>query len=557
MKNKRLLLRALIALTTLAVAGCTADLTDTPVSTGNALTLANITIGAPTRAEAIETGTFMDGDRLDATLTLGNVASRATYLYNAGTWSPQGGTPAYWQNTTDAHGLTLRTPAPEPAMPAAFTADNWHEYDELAYTGTAVRPGTTDFTLSHTRAQLCVVLTPGTGMTADELATATVALEDGTTLWHNAEQGAHYALHPADNSRLQGLTITVNGNSYTYTNDDPATATYIANRCIMLTLRISKAGVESLGVTSTGWQQIQATATENTDITFLNIATPGTLQTTWEATQDIRQVRIAGTLNATDLSWLGSKAKDELTTLWIDATCPDNTITDKFARNDNTNGQLQTLILPHITTIGSHAFRGHPNLSSVFLPKVTRIDSWAFYTNKNLHTLSLPEATYIGNQAFNGCDVEKLYLPKVKSLADRSFYMNNLSYLSLPEARSIGDGCFNSRYTFLTVIYMPKAESIGDEAFNTLNQPSTVILNGTRDGEYFLPTTGIDIFSTYSSDTPPTLLLCGEVDEEMFTTHQEAYTHWGGLAWSTVYYGLRPGADPEDPASYTHRWPAN
>ena len=49
--------------------------------------------------------------------------------------------------------------------------------------------------------------------------------------------------------------------------------------------------------------------------------------------------------------------------------------------------------------------------------------------------------------------------------------------------------------------------------------------------------------------------LC-EVDEEMFTANQAAYTGWAGEAWTDVYYDLRPGADPEDPASYAGHWSA-
>ena len=391
--NRKLPLRAIAALMTLAAAGCTADLADTPAPTGNVLTLDNVQIGAHTRAEALESDGFADGDRLEATLSLGQAATQATYVYNVGAWSAES-TPAYWQNTTDAHTLTLRTPSPEPAMPAAFTADNWHAYDELVYTNNAVRPGTTSFTLSHARAQLCVVLTPGTGMTADELATATVALPDGTTLWHNTAQGAHYALHPADNSRLQSLTITVNGNSYTYTNDDhTGNTTFIANRCIMLTLRVSKAGVESLGVTSTGWQQVTGSVTADNTLVTIDNATPGNLSTVW-GQQDITQARITGTLNGNDLNWLGDIVKDQLTTLWIDATCDNgNAIPGGFARNDrydaNPDSELKTIILPHITSIGSHAFRSYDNLANLSLPKVTTIGSYAFMSDTGLRSLSL------------------------------------------------------------------------------------------------------------------------------------------------------------------------
>ena len=558
--NRKLPLRAIAALMTLAAAGCTADLADTPAPTGNVLTLDNVQIGAHTRAEALESDGFADGDRLEATLALGQTATQATYVYNAGTWSAEG-TPAYWQNTTDAHALTLRTPSPEPAMPAAFTADNWHAYDELVYNGTSVRPGTTSFTLSHARAQLCVVLTPGTGMADDELATATVVLPDGTTLWHNTAQGAHYALCPADNTRLQGLTITVNGNSYTYTNDDPATATFIANRCIMLTLRVNKAGVESLGVTSAGWQQVSGSVTADNTLTTIDIPTPGTLQATW-GTQIIAQARITGALNGDDLYWLGKTVNDQLTTLWIEATCNnDNAIPGGFARNDrydqNPDSELKTIILPHVTSIGSHAFRSYPNLANLYLPNVATIGSYAFMSDTGLRSLSLPEATSIDQLAFHGCPLDGgVYLPKVQTLANQVFQNHRIPYLSLPEVRTIGAMCFYNENSIphpLKVVYMPKVESIEGSAFGKCGQINTVIINGARDGQFFLPAAPANPFAL--QDTTRNLLLC-EVDEEMFTANQAAYTGWAGEAWTDVYYDLRPGADPEDPASYAGHWSA-
>ena len=168
-KTIRMLPAALLLLLGTA---CTHDLADSPAATGLPLVLEHIYIGTPTKAEPYEPG-FTDGSMLEATLTLDGVTTtEGTYTYKDGKWGTT--TPAYWQNPKEAHTLILQTPEPSPAMPDIFTADNWHVYDILSYTNDQVTPGTTSFQLTHTRAQFCIALMKGDGLTDDELAAAKV-----------------------------------------------------------------------------------------------------------------------------------------------------------------------------------------------------------------------------------------------------------------------------------------------------------------------------------------------------------------------------------------------
>ena len=201
----------LLLLPALCLAACTADEPATLNADGQALVIEDLRIaGSNTRADAqpIE-GSFVEGSRLQATITYDEQSSTGQYTYdNNNVWTSPA--PAYWL-TGGEQSVTLRTPYPDPGpMPTAFTATNWHEYDILEYSGQTAP--TTSFILSHIRAQLCVTLKAGTGLTDADLARAEVTIKDSSTqLWHT--NGAHYALlDPA--TSLPALTITLDGETY-------------------------------------------------------------------------------------------------------------------------------------------------------------------------------------------------------------------------------------------------------------------------------------------------------------------------------------------------------
>lgn len=304
----------LLLLPALCLAACTADEPATLNADGQALVIEDLRIaGSGTRAAQPIEGSFVEGSRLQAKITYDGQTSTGQYTYNNNVWTSSA--PAYWLSATQTQTVTLRTPDPDPAMPEAFNATNWHQYDLLSGQVTDATPGNAlSATLSHMRAQLCVTLTAGTGLTEADLAGATVTIANGNTqLWHT--NGAHYALlDPATYATLPALTITLDGSNYVYTpgTDAPALA---AGECLMLTLSVSKAQVSALDATSTGWQELTATGTEVAGVTVLHCATPGTLTVPDNLSG---RVYVTGTIDNTDLNALTGKLAN-VTHLYIAA----------------------------------------------------------------------------------------------------------------------------------------------------------------------------------------------------------------------------------------------
>ena len=453
----------LLLLPALCLAACTADEPATLNADGQALVIEDLRIaGSGTRtAQPIE-GSFVEGSRLQAKITYDGQTSIGLYGYNNNVWMSH--TSAYWL-TGKEQTVTLRTPFPDPipAMPQAFDADNWHRYDILEYSGQTTP--ITYFTLSHTRAQLCVTLTAGTGLTDDDLARATVMI-NSTQLWHH-DNGAHYALLDPDTyATLPALTITLGGETYTYTpgTDAPAPT---AGQCLMLALSVSKAQVSALGATSTGWQELTATGTEVAGVTVLYCPTPGTLSTTNNLDNLSGRVYVTGTINNTDLNALKGKLKS-VTHLYIVAESGETgglTVPTEFA---SSNTSLQAVAILHATSIGSAAFMICTSLESIELPATTSIEDYAFGACKSLTSIALPAATSIGIQAFCSCDgLESIDLPKATSIGNFAFnYCTGLKSIELPEAETIGDNAFEE-CSNLKSIDLPVATSIGSSAFKT------------------------------------------------------------------------------------------
>ena len=433
----------LLLLPALCLAACTADEPATLNADGQALVIEDLRIaGSGTRAAQPIEGSFVEGSRLQATITYNGQSSTGLYTYNNNVWTPDA--PAYWLSATQTQTVTLRTPTPDPAMPDEFTATNWHQYDLLIGQVTDATPGTAlSATLSHTRAQLCVTLTAGTGLQSGDLTNATVAIANSSTLWHH-DNGAHYALlDPA--TTLPALTIALGGETYTYTpgTDAPALA---AGKCLMLTLSVSKAQVSALGATSTGWQELTATGTEVAGVTVLYCPTPGTLSTTNDLSSLSGQVYVTGTIDNTDLSALTGKLKN-VTHLYIAAESGETgegglTVPAEFAcQFPYSNTSLQAVAILHATSIGDNAFLACTILTSIDLPKATSIGIFAFQNCTSLTSIDLPAAETIGDNAFDSCDgLESIDLPVATSIGNGAFNMcTNLTSIDLPAAKSIGN----------------------------------------------------------------------------------------------------------------------
>ena len=462
-------IRMLPALLLLALGtACTNDLATAP-ATGNPLVLEDVYIGTQTKAEPYEPG-FADGSTLEATLTLGDVTSTGTYEFNGTTWEST--TPAYWHSGKEAHALTLRTPEPDPAMPDAFTADNWHQYNILTYTNTQVTPGTTSFQLTHTRAQLIVTLTPGKGLEDADLSTATVEVVDGCGMM--AYNNAYYALIDPTATSPE-LAISYDGETYPYKEDIPLTA----NQCTHLTLALHKTGVSGISTTSQDWQSVTTPSQLEEGWTVIH-CNGGDLTIPADATN--LKLLITGTLTSSDMDIIND-AKNRITDLYITATAEDNKAWDDFDMGRAVN--LQSAYIAQATSIGSYTFEYVDALTSISLPKATTIGGDAFYCCTSLTNISLPEATTIESGSFEGC-------------------------------------------TALTTVSLPNAETIEDYAFEDCTELTTISLSKNAKDNI-----GEDAF--YNCYLLTTLHLLDLTAEE-FKADPEKYTSFGGHDWQHIYY---------------------
>ena len=556
----------LLLLPALCLAACTADEPASLNADGQALVIEDLRIaGSNTRADAqpIE-GSFVEGSRLQATITYDGQTSTGLYTYNNNVWTPDANDPAYWL-TGGKQSVTLRTPVSDPiGMPDEFTADNWHEYDILEYSGQTAP--TTSFTLRHMRAQLCVTLTAGTGLTDADLDRAEVTIKDSNTeLWHT--NGAHYALlDPATYASLPALTITLGSETYTYNPGTDASAP-TAGECLMLTLSVSKAQVSALSTTSTGWQELTATGTEVAGVTVLYCPTPGSLSTTNNLDNLSGRVYVTGTINNDDLNALTDKLAS-VTHLYIVAESGVTgglTVPTQFAF---LNTSLQAVAILHATSIGDYAFSSCTSLTSIDLPKAETIGDNTFGVCTNLESIDLPQATGIGSSAFQGCSgLTSIDLPAAETIGDYAFdNCASLTSIDLPKATSIGSNAF-SMCSSLTSIDLPAATRIGSYAFYSCEKLGNINLPAANDigieafayctslKNIAVPSTTVGSNIFYRSSTTTTLFL---TDEGTTEDTAAGLANWGGAQWQTIYYGYRGSGDYLDPGSYEGQWtPSN
>ena len=556
----------LLLLPALCLAACTADEPASLNADGQALVIEDLRIaGSNTRADAqpIE-GSFVEGSRLQATITYDGQTSTGLYTYNNNVWTPDANDPAYWL-TGGKQSVTLRTPVSDPiGMPDEFTADNWHEYDILEYSGQTAP--TTSFTLRHMRAQLCVTLTAGTGLTDADLDRAEVTIKDSNTeLWHT--NGAHYALlDPATYASLPALTITLGSETYTYNPGTDASAP-TAGECLMLTLSVSKAQVSALSTTSTGWQELTATGTEVAGVTVLYCPTPGSLSTTNNLDNLSGRVYVTGTINNDDLNALTDKLAS-VTHLYIVAESGVTgglTVPTQFAF---LNTSLQAVAILHATSIGDYAFSSCTSLTSIDLPKAETIGDNTFGVCTNLESIDLPQATGIGSSAFQGCSgLTSIDLPAAETIGDYAFdNCASLTSIDLPKATSIGSNAFNM-CSSLTSIDLPAATRIGSYAFYSCEKLGNINLPAANDigieafayctslKNIAVPSTTVGSNIFYRSSTTTTLFL---TDEGTTEDTAAGLANWGGAQWQTIYYGYRGSGDYLDPGSYEGQWtPSN
>ena len=423
-------------------------------------------------------------------------------------------------------------------------ADKWRITDLLRYssadtglptatTGIPATRSALNLTLKHSMAQLCVELLPGEGMTTEELQTqATVHLksaaanfimqpdgrpaiyrfeneqnrQDVRLLKNGANSRMFYALMlPGQTFGTDRVMISIHmgGTHFNYTPKASLTAT--ENTCHKLVLKVSRAEVNALSVTATGWQDptviTQPEESEAEGILVMN-ETPGTLKDNAallnaleNATQDVPvNLIITGNINDTDLAELSAlmkytdtdnTQKFKVNSLIIYATGA-TTLPDYFAsNNDHTmpNTVLKKVILPEgITNIEKKAFYNCASLTSINIPQtVTSIGNDAFSYCASLKSINIPEkVTTIGDGAFGGCfSLVTVTLPEnLESIGNYAFYFCEcLTSINIPDkVNTIGDNTFESCLNLVTVTLPESLESIGNYAFNSCKSLTGIII---------------------------------------------------------------------------------
>ena len=497
---------------------------------------------------------FRDGEELHVTLTAGgapsagSAQSTGTYRYNGNSsWSSTKTECAYWQGS-GSHTLTAWWgPAYSSSSPAVYNmpsdyetnnataggilnawddkqytsaADKWHITDLLHYSGIhSATLSSIDLVLEHSMAQLCVNLLPGDGITAEQLQKATVHLKqakayftmsaDGRPVIHNHGDGetsthpdvrllkngsaslAYYALMlPGQTFAANRLMISIHiGNDiykYLPTND----ITTQANTCHELNLKVNKAGVSALSVTSTGWQSptlVEATQTGNF-VTVENetagslLADGSALKTALASAGQSNPIRVVimGKINDQDLEDLEKQMEADgyyvkylkVSHLYITASGA-TAIPEGFCQPGiYTNTTLQEVILPEgITSIGNYAFSGCKKLTSIQLPEtVKEIGNSAFSECNSLTKINIPEGvTKIGMGTFGGCtSLTSIQLPeRLTEIGSKAFARcSSLKEINIPKGvKTIGEGTFMD-CTNLTSIQLPqRLTEIGSYAF--------------------------------------------------------------------------------------------
>lgn len=161
---------------------------------------------------------------------------------------------------------------------------------------------------------------------------------------------------------------------------------------------------------------------------------------------------------------------------------------------------VQSINLPNVTTLGSHALMGCPDLVSVSLPLCTTIPNsgamrecpnlenidlpllksahdYAFLGPNKIRSISLPSLTSCGTGIFFSCSLlESVSLPKLATVGSNTFYSCPvLTQIDLPSAKTIGRETITGCRSLEVINIGPSITSIHSQAFQ--NAPEGLVIN--------------------------------------------------------------------------------
>ncbi|GMO14999.1 MAG: hypothetical protein Ta2E_05630 [Mycoplasmoidaceae bacterium] len=219
--------------------------------------------------------------------------------------------------------------------------------------------------------------------------------------------------------------------------------------------------------------------------------------------------------SSTNLSWPKGTYVDQSEGLAIPKTAtalPNNFFSSantsapnvkKVFEDNRTEALTRTTDLP----VGNNAFSSRTKLESIDLPHATTIGDSAFQNSSNINSISLPKATTIGQSAFAGLiKLESLLLPTVTTLGQNAFNGDvNLKYINLaglettPNANAFA-GC--SSLTNLKLGVRPSNSKPLDYTGNFLSNTKIFTGNDTN-RSIFIPFRNACKANEFSTPTQP------------------------------------------------------
>ena len=148
-------------------------------------------------------------------------------------------------------------------------------------------------------------------------------------------------------------------------------------------------------------------------------------------------------------------------------------------------GNLQTVKLPSMTSIGFNVFTMCQSLTTVDIANCTNIGQYAFQNCTALTTVNSPECREISDTAFQGCgNLNSIDLSKCTYIAGYAFDgCVCLTAIDLPECTYIGNNAFMN-CGGLTTINLPKCGFISPSAFEECNNLKTITVGTGLEVEY-------------------------------------------------------------------------
>ena len=150
---------------------------------------------------------------------------------------------------------------------------------------------------------------------------------------------------------------------------------------------------------------------------------------------------------------------------------------------------ITEIVIPEgVTTIEQYAFAGLTALEKVVLPStLTRIGVGAFYGCENLKEINLSSVQFINEKAFAGCDLEDVEkaekngtkpFASIVAIGNDAFAGCKLNSLWLPKsAQSLGIGAFRQNLNLMSVEFKAPKIKIGSYAFAECENLRSIYIN--------------------------------------------------------------------------------